>query len=69
MFWIFCAAVAVEGPGFALSYAALAQRQSLLVSLGGAFVVWFAAAAFLHAFPWTATGALILNVVVLSLTS
>ena len=54
---------------FALSYAALAQRQSLLVSLGGAFVVWFAAAAFLHAFPWTATGALILNVVVLSLTS
>ena len=30
---------------FALTYAALAQRRSLLVSLGGAFLVWFAGAA------------------------
>ena len=28
---------------FALTYAALAQRRSLPVSLGGAFLVWFAA--------------------------
>ena len=31
---------------FALSYAALAQRRSLLVSLGFAYLVWFVCAAF-----------------------
>ena len=54
---------------FALSYAALAQRQGLLLSLGGAFVVWFACAALLHAFTWTAAGALLLNVIVLTATT
>jgi uncharacterized membrane protein (GlpM family) len=59
------AAVAV----FALTYAALAQRRGLALSLGGAFAVWFAAAALLHLLPWNATAALVLNMVVLSLTA
>ena len=54
---------------FALSYAALAQRQGLLVSLGGAFAVWFACAALLHAFDWTAVSALLLNAIVLTATT
>ena len=54
---------------FALSYAALAQRSGLLLSLSGAFVVWFASAALLHTVGWTAIGALVLNVVVLSATT
>jgi len=54
---------------FALSYAALAQRHGLLLSLGGAFVVWFACAALLHAVEWTAAGALVLNVIILSATT
>jgi uncharacterized membrane protein (GlpM family) len=54
---------------FALSYAALAQRQGLLVSLGGAFAVWFVCAALLHAFTWTAGSALLLNAVVLTATT
>ncbi len=41
------AAVAV----FALSYAALAQRQGLLLSLSGAFAMWFACVGLLHAVP------------------
>jgi uncharacterized membrane protein (GlpM family) len=59
------AAVAV----FALTYAALAQRRGLALSLGGAFVVWFAAAALLHLAPWNATAALVMNMAVLSLTA
>ena len=54
---------------FALSYAALAQRQGLSVSLGGALVVWFGCAALLHAVQWTAVGALLLNVVVFTATT
>ncbi len=54
---------------FALCYAALAQRHGLLVSLGGAFAVWFACAGILRTVEWNATGALVLNVAVLSATS
>src|SRR4029077_13512962 len=49
---------------FALSYAALAQRQSVWVSLGGAFLVWLGTVFLLRLFDWNATGAVILNVVV-----
>src|SRR6185437_10937007 len=49
---------------FALSYAALAQRQSLWVSLGGAFLVWLGTVFLLRLFDWNATGAVILNAVV-----
>lgn len=52
---------------FALSYAALAQRQNLLVSLGGAFLVWFSLAALLRLVDWTAAGALALSAVVFPL--
>jgi len=52
---------------FALSYAALAQRKSLLVSLGFAYLVWFACAALTRLVDWTATGAVLLNVVVFPL--
>jgi uncharacterized membrane protein (GlpM family) len=54
---------------FALSYAALAQRHGLPLSLIGAFAVWFAGAALLHTVDWSAMGALALNVVVLSVTA
>lgn len=52
---------------FALTYAALAQRRSLPVSLGIAYLVWFALA-FLTAFiEWTAASAIILNAIVFPL--
>ena len=38
---------------FALTYAALAQRRSLSVSLGGAFLVWLACAALSRLVDWT----------------
>ncbi len=53
---------------FALAYAALAQRQSLLVSLGGAFFVWFAAAALSRLVDWSAAGAIVLTAIVFPLT-
>ncbi|MGA8960643.1 MAG: hypothetical protein WB475_10565, partial [Pseudolabrys sp.] len=49
---------------FALCYAALAQRQSLWISLGGAFLVWLGTVFLLRLFDWNATGAVILNAVV-----
>jgi uncharacterized membrane protein (GlpM family) len=53
---------------FALTYAALAQRRSLLVSLGGAFLVWFAAALLSRLIDWSAVGAALLNVIVFPAT-
>ena len=53
---------------FALAYAALAQRQSLAVSLGGAFLVWFAAAALSRLVDWSAAGAIVLTAIVFPLT-
>ncbi len=53
---------------FALSYAALAQRRSLPVSLGGAFLVWFTLAALSRLVDWTAASAILLNGVVFPLT-
>ena len=53
---------------FALAYAALAQRRSLLVSMSGALLVWFACAALTRLIDWTATTAVLLNVVVYPLT-
>ncbi len=52
---------------FALSYAALAQRNSLLVSLGLAYLVWFTCAALTRLVDWTATSAVLLNCVVFPL--
>ena len=49
---------------FALSYATLAQRRSLLVSLGVAYLVWFACAALSRVVDWNATSAVALNAVV-----
>ena len=53
---------------FALAYAALAQRQSLAVSLGGAFLVWFAAAALSRLIDWSAAGAVVLTAIVFPIT-
>jgi uncharacterized membrane protein (GlpM family) len=53
---------------FALSYAVLAQRATLAVSLGGAFVVWFAAAFLTRFVAWDASGAVLFNAVVYPLT-
>jgi len=49
---------------FALCYAALAQRLNLLVSLSGAFLVWFMLAALSRFVDWTAARALLLIVIV-----
>ena len=53
---------------FALAYAALAQRQRLAVSLGGAFLVWCATAALSRLVDWDATGAVVLTAIVFPLT-
>lgn len=46
---------------FALSYAALAQKRSLRLSLGGAFMVWLVTVFLLRLVDWSAAGAVILN--------
>jgi uncharacterized membrane protein (GlpM family) len=53
---------------FALTYAALAQRRSLLVSLGVAFAVWLLCAALSRLVDWTVPGALLLSAIVFPLT-
>jgi hypothetical protein len=53
---------------FALSYAVLAQRRSLLVSITVAYAVWFACAALLRLVAWTPFTVVILNAVVFVLT-
>jgi uncharacterized membrane protein (GlpM family) len=49
---------------FALTYAVQAQRQSLAVSLGGAFMVWLGAVFLARLIDWSAPGAALLNAVV-----
>lgn len=49
---------------FALTYAALAQRRSLPVSLGGAFLIWLGAVFLSRLVDWTALTAVLLNAVV-----
>jgi len=58
------AAVAI----FAATYAALAQRHSLLVSLGAATGLWFAVAAALRMLEWTPLGAVAINAAVYAVT-
>jgi uncharacterized membrane protein (GlpM family) len=53
---------------FALTYAALAQKRSLPVSLGLAFVVWFIGVSLARFYPWTVVSAGILNAVIFPLT-
>jgi uncharacterized membrane protein (GlpM family) len=58
------AAVAI----FAATYATLAQRHGLIVSLGGAGVLWLAIAAVLRTVDWTPIGAVAINVLVFAVT-
>jgi uncharacterized membrane protein (GlpM family) len=53
---------------FALSYAVLAQRRGLALSLGGGFLVWFSAAALTRFVDWDAARAALLLAVVFPLT-
>jgi hypothetical protein len=53
---------------FALAYAALAQRHGIVLSIGVATLVWFAAAAALRLVDWTPGSALALNAVVFAVT-
>jgi len=48
----------------ALTYAALAQRRGLALSLAAALCVWFGLAAVVRSVPWTTAGAVVFNVVV-----
>jgi len=52
---------------FALTYAALAQRRSLTVSLGLAYLLWFFCAALTRLMDWSVTSAVLLNAVVFPL--
>lgn len=52
---------------FALTYAALAQRRSLAVSLSVALLMWFACAALTRLVDWTAARAALLNALVFPL--
>jgi hypothetical protein len=54
---------------FALTYAAMAQRHGLALSLAAAFVVWFVLALLVRSTPWTLAGALLLNIVVIPVCS
>jgi hypothetical protein len=58
------AAVAI----FAATYAVLAQRHGLLLSLGAATVMWFAVAYALRLVDWTAPGALAISAAVFAFT-
>ncbi len=58
------AAVAI----FALSYAALAQRHGIVLSIAVASLVWFAAVAGLRLVDWTPATALLLNGLVFAFT-
>jgi uncharacterized membrane protein (GlpM family) len=49
---------------FSCTYAVLAQRHSVVASLGGALLIWFACAAILRTIDWTVPGVLLLNTVV-----
>jgi uncharacterized membrane protein (GlpM family) len=53
---------------FALTYAVLAQRRSMPVSVIGAFLVWFIAAALLQLVVWTPLTVVLLNAVVSTVT-
>jgi len=53
---------------FALAYAFLAQRRSLAVSLGGAFLVWFVCAALTRLVEWNIATVVVLAVIVFPLT-
>ena len=53
---------------FAAVYALLAQRHGLIVSLGGAGIVWFAIAAALRLIEWTPLSAVGLNVAIYAVT-
>ena len=53
---------------FALTYAALARRHSLVTSLAGAFVVWFVPVFLSRLVPWTALSATLLTVVIFPTT-
>ena len=52
---------------FALSYALLAQKRSLALSLSLAMALWFALAWTVHEIQWTLAPAVLLNIVVLDL--
>jgi hypothetical protein len=52
---------------FALTYALLAQKRSLAVSLGGAFIAWFALISAGAWVPWTLGSAVVLNFAVLGI--
>jgi uncharacterized membrane protein (GlpM family) len=53
---------------FAAVYAVLAQRHGLMVSLGGAGIVWFAIAGALQFVDWTPLSAVALNVAIYAVT-
>jgi hypothetical protein len=53
---------------FALTYAALAQKRSLPVSLGIALLVWLAGVSVARVYPWTVVSAAVLDAVVFPLT-
>jgi uncharacterized membrane protein (GlpM family) len=58
----------LAGAVFALSYAFLAQRGGVVVSITAALLVWFAGAAVVGMVHWTAMSALAVNLIVFAIT-
>lgn len=56
------------GAVFALSYAVLAQRHGVVVSVGGAILVWLIGAALLRTVAWTPASAALLSALVFAAT-
>lgn len=52
---------------FAATYSKLAQKRSLAISLGGAYVVWIALALTINSYHWSLGPALAINVVAIGL--
>jgi len=53
---------------FALTYAALAQRRPLPISISGALLVWLGAVFLARLVEWSAAGAVVLNAVIYPIT-
>ena len=63
-----CVAITAAVAIFAATYAMLAQRHGLLVSLGAATMLWFALAAALRMVDWTPLSAVAINAAVYAIT-
>jgi hypothetical protein len=60
-------AINAANVAFALTYALLAQKRPIWISLPGAFLLWLVMALFINRIPWTIGAALFLNIAVFAI--